>query len=238
MGRQFEVRFEGSLAGSPVEVWEALTARTAGWLWPIDVEARLGGAVTGLTEAGDTVTVWEPPRHLAIRSEGDDGWFNNLDWTLEAWDRGTFLRYTHTGVSDEQNWDNDYEACRQHTELYYHTLGEYLRHFKGNLATYVKADVPEIVTFRTVWEAIGLRDKPSVGDRVRFEVPGCDPVDGVLDYVTANFIGLRTREGLLRFYGRDAFGWQVGVAHHLFGPDIDREKTERAWKAWLGGLYG
>jgi hypothetical protein len=69
-------------------------------------------------------------------------------------------------------------------------------------------------------------------------VPGLDPVDGVLDFVTANFVGVRTVDGLYRFYGRDAFRWPVGVAHHLFASDVDEEKATRAWAAWLDGLYG
>ena len=233
--KEFEVRFEGSLRGSPVDVWEAITERTAGWLWPMEYEHRLGGAVTGLSEAGGTVTAWEPPRHLAVHSENAEGWVNDLDYVVEAWGRGTFLRYTHTGVFDAADWDNEYEACRQHTEFYFHTLGEYLAHFKGRPATYLTADAEG--RFARVRAAIGLPDRASVGNRARFEVPALDPVDAVVDFATANFVGLRTREGLLRFYGRDAFGWPVGLAHHLFEGGIDRDKTQRAWAAWLEGLY-
>jgi hypothetical protein len=35
MPRQFEVRYEGELPATPAQAWEAITARTAGWLWPI-----------------------------------------------------------------------------------------------------------------------------------------------------------------------------------------------------------
>ena len=51
------------------------------------------------------------------------------------------------------------------------------------------------------------------------------------------FLGVRTSDGLYRFYGRNAFGMPVGLAHHLFAAAVDREKTELAWRTWLDGLY-
>jgi hypothetical protein len=242
VGTEFTVRFEGSLVGTPVEVWEAITKGSAGWLWPLDFQTREGGLVGGLTGQGDRVVVWDPPRHLTVRADGADGWFNNLDYHLEAWDRGTFLRYVHSGVLDEHDFDNEYEACRQHTAFYYHSLGEYVRYFKGRAATYVSVDARESSaapgSFADIRAAIGLRDKATVGDRVLFEVAGLDPVDGVVDYLTGTFVGVRTVDGLYRFYGRDAFGWPIGVALHLFDPTVDGEKAHQAWAAWLDAYYG
>jgi hypothetical protein len=224
-----------------VEVWEAITQGRAGWLWPLDFPTREGSAA-GERGTGGTATGWDPPRHLTVRRVGEDGRFSSLDYVLEAWKRGTFLRYTHTGVLDEDDWDNEFEACRQHTEFYHHSLGEYLKHFKGRAATYVRADGPEESaspgSFGTLRAAIGLAHKASIGDRVRFEVPGLDPVDGVLDYLTENFVGVRTADALYRCYGRDAFRWPVGVAHHLFAAAVDEQKATQAWAAWLDALYG
>ena len=50
---------------------------------------------------------------------------------------------------------------------------------------------------------------------------GLPPIDAVVDYRTDAFLGLRTDDALIRVYGRDAFGWPVGVALHLFAPDAD-----------------
>jgi hypothetical protein len=55
--------------------------------------------------------------------------------------------------------------------------------------------------------------------------------------VTPNFLGVRTSGGLCRFYGPNAFGMPVGLAHHLFAAAVDREKTELAWRTWLDGRY-
>jgi hypothetical protein len=237
MSKEFAVGFEKVMPASPQETWEAITTGTAGWLWPIEYEPHVGGAETGL--AGGTVTAWEPTRHLATRIEGDDGWFNNLDYRLEPRDGGTLVRYEHTGVFLD-NWDTEYEGCCQHTDFYSHTLSQYLAQFAGRRATYVSADGPEASqaagSFATLKNALGLTDGTAVGDVVRFEVPGLDTVDGVVDYVTANFVGVRTADALYRFFGRDAFGYPVGVAQHAFGA-VDAEKAGQAWRSWLDGLY-
>ena len=75
------------------------------------------------------------------------------------------------------------------------------------------------------------------GDQVRLTPPGLDPVDAVVDYAAPNFIGVRSADGLYRFFGRNAFGMPVGLSHHLFAPDVDKDKTQLAWQSWLDGLY-
>jgi hypothetical protein len=133
MTKEFEVGFTGLLSGTPAQAWEAITVNTDGWSWPIEYEPRVGGAEKGLTFHGGTVTAWEPGRHFATRCETADGWFNELDYELTERDGGTFLRFRHRGVF-MTDWDNNYDACRQHTALYYHSLGEYLAHFAGRPA--------------------------------------------------------------------------------------------------------
>lgn len=236
MGREFEVTIETVMPASPQQTWDAVTTGTAGWLWPIEYEPRVGGSESGL--AGGTVTAWEPAQHFATRAEGEDGWYNNIDVRLEPRDGGTLYRYAHTGVFQE-NWDTEYEGCRQHTHFYAHTLGQYLEHFTGRRATYVSADGPQASTspdaFVNLKKALGLGDA-AAGDQVRFEVPGLGTVDGVVDYVSPNFADVRTADALYRFFGRNAFGYPVGVAQHAFGG-VDAEKAGQAWQSWLDDLY-
>ena len=61
------------------------------------------------------------------------------------------------------------------------------------------------------------------------------PIDGVVDYATGAFLGVRGADALLRFYGRDRWGWPVGVALHLFAPGADAAASERAWGDWVAG---
>ena len=246
MAREFEIRREVELPASPEQVWAAVAtgAGQASWLFPTG-EGEPHGA--GEVWAGHTVTAFDPPHHIAVQAQGPDGTvFNALEYIIEARDGGTaVLRYVHSGVFTD-DWDNQYDAAGQHTDFYLHTLAQYLRYFDGRPVTYVAAEGPDASkapgAFGVLRRALGLVGDGTADDRVglalpRLVLPGLDPLDGVVDYVTPNFLGVRTSDGLYRFYGRNAFGMPVGLAHHLFAAAVDREKTELAWRTWLDGLY-
>jgi hypothetical protein len=229
MPREFECRREILLAATPEEVWDAVATAegNAAWLFPNDIDAGAAKA-------------WEPPAHLHIRQERGD-WFNALEFTIEAREGGTTLmRYVHSGIFVD-DWDAQYDGVSQHTDFYLHTLGQYLQYFDGRPVTYVAAEGPGSSktpgAFDTVRRGLGVNGQGAVGDQVRLALPGLEPLDGVVDYTAPNFLGVRTADGLYRFYGRNAFGMPVGLAHHLFAPGVDREKTELAWRTWLDGRY-
>jgi uncharacterized protein YndB with AHSA1/START domain len=240
MGQEFEVRWEGELPASPQDVWDAFTKHADGYLWKIDYEPWVGGAERGLTAGGGTVTAWDPPRHFATRTRPEterDG-FNELDYLLEPRGAGTYLRYAHRGVLAE-DYDRQLDACRRHTAFYNHSLGEYACHFAGREPTCVTVDGPESATpggFAAVRRALGLADDAAAGDRVRLTPAGLEPVDGVVDYATEAFLGVRSADALYRVYGRDRWGWPVGIAHHLFADGVDQAAVERAWSDWLNGV--
>ncbi|WP_410663034.1 SRPBCC domain-containing protein [Amycolatopsis sp. lyj-84] len=236
MAKESEVRFEGLMPTTPADTWAAITTGSGGWLWPIRYEPRDGGTESGLTPNGGMVTVWKPSKRFVTYAEDEKGWFNTLEYVLEPKDGGTYLRYEHTTVFDD--WDVDYDACERHTAFYYHSLSEYLTHFNRRQAKYFKADALEASTAPEAFEAVRVAIGATVaGDQVRFEVPGAGTVEGVVDYLTPEFIGVRTEDALYRFYGRNAWGWPVGIGHHLFAEDADADKAEKAWTAWLNGLY-
>jgi uncharacterized protein YndB with AHSA1/START domain len=237
MAKEFEIRREIEVEATPEQVWEAITTGTGGWLWPMEYEARVGGAAP----FGGVVTAWDPPRSLTARAEREDGWFNVLEHVIEARDGGTaVLRYVHSGIFLE-DWDEEYDGADRHTDFYLHTLGQYLRYFTGSPATYVEANGPEASAGRYAFAALkrglGLRDETVEGDTVRLTPAGLDPLEGVVDYLRPHFLGIRTADGLYRFFGRDIYGVPVGVGLHLFGGDVDRAKTEQAWQEWLNGVY-
>jgi uncharacterized protein YndB with AHSA1/START domain len=237
MAKDFEVRWEGELPRTPQEVWDAITVHSAGWQWKIEYEPRVGGAERGLTGHG-TVTVWDPPRHFTTRAPDGDG-FNQLDYLLEPSESGTHLRYVHHGVI-AGDYDVELEACRQHTAFYYHSLGEYLRHFSGRDPAYVAAEAPKASAqggFTALRRALGVADDVVPGDRVRLTPSGLEPIEGVVDYATPAFLGVRSADALYRLYGRDAWGWPVGVAHHLFADGADEAASKSAWNAWLDGVF-
>jgi Activator of Hsp90 ATPase homolog 1-like protein len=201
MYKEFEVKWEDTLPGSPEQVWDALTVHTTGWIWDISYEPRVGGAEHGLTSRGGTVTAWDPPRHFQTRAEREDGWFNQIDYTLEPDGDGTHARYVHTSVLAEEEFDVQYDQCVQHTDFYRHTMSEYVRHFAGR-----DADYTEI-------EAAGSFAEVSAAVRA---------LGGTVDYDEPAFLGVRTDNSMIRVYGRDAWGGNVGVALHLFAPAADR----------------
>jgi len=62
-------------------------------------------------------------------------------------------------------------------------------------------------------------------------------LDGVVDYSTPEFLGIRTPDGLYRFFGRNHYGSVVGMSAHLFVDGVEAAAHEAALKAWLDGVY-
>jgi uncharacterized protein YndB with AHSA1/START domain len=191
-GKQFEVRFDGELATTPQRVWDAITTSngTAGWIWPLEYEPPTDGSAPAIPDENGAVTVWEPAARFSARAEGPGGWFNNLDHVLEPTPGGTTLHYVHTGVFDEDGWDNLYDGCSQHTAFYMHTLGQYVRYFAGRTAAYAGIDAPAGSAapdgFTRVREALGLPADVTAGTRVRLTPDGLAPIEGVVDYLHPN----------------------------------------------------
>lgn len=239
MHRPFDVRWHGDVPATPEETWEALTLRTSAWLWEIAYEPRVGGAETGLTGRG-TVTRWDPPSSLATRAELDEG-PNQLTWDLAAVDAGTAVAFRHQGTAPAASYDVDVDACQAHTDLYYHSLREYLTHFAPRPAVHVSADGPAHSADGggdAVRAALGVPCGTPVGTRVAFPVPGLGTVHGTVDYEQPSFVGIRTRDALLRFCLRDTWGWPVGLAHHCYegpGNAPGPEALAAAWQDWLAG---
>ena len=189
-----------------------------------------------------TWATWDPPVDFAVRSEGD-GWFNAVEFQLEGRDGGTTLvRYAHAGIFVD-DWDTQYDAVNQHTDFYLHTLGQYLQHFNGRRATFV-GDVPggimgpaasaEADGMSRLRTALGLGDQAQEGETVQIAAQG---VEGVVDYATANFLGVRSGDALYRFFGRNAFGGPVGMVVHAFADGVDADAEKAKWQSWLDGVY-
>ncbi|WP_433336964.1 SRPBCC family protein [Spirillospora sp. CA-294931] len=236
MNKPIEVHWEAEIAGTPEQVWDAITRRAAAWVWEIEYEPREGGSERGLTEGGGTVTVWEPFRHFVTTSL--DG-TNRLDFALEPRGTGTYLRYRHNGVLDADNYATEDDACRRHTAFYNHSLREYVEHFAGREPVYLEAHAPESSAaggLARVRAALGVPEDAEVGDKVSLNPEGVEAIEGVIDFVEPAFLGIRTADCFYRLYGRDAWGWPVGFARHHFGGGGPLAGQE-AWAAWLNGIF-
>jgi hypothetical protein len=230
MPREFECRREVLLAATPEEVWEAVATSegNAAWLFPNPVDPEAAKA-------------WEPPAHLHVRHERGH-WFNALEFTIEARAGGTTLmRYMHSGIFVD-DWDTQYDGVSQHTDFYLHTLGEYLRHFQGRPVSYI-GDVPMGIEapagtaradgFERLQRALGLAGAASEGAAVRLTPAGLPAVTGVVNYRRSNFIGVRSRDALYCFFGRNAFGRPVAMSIHSFADGVDAERAKRDWQRAL-----
>lgn len=236
MSRAFEITREVDLPAAPDDVWTAITADTAAWQFPT------GDAPTG---EGGPIKTWDPPHRLVIRMESPDGTFNALDYAIAARGGTAHLRYVHSGILADE-WEDQYDAIGGHTDFYLHTLGQYLEHFNGRAVTYVgqpsegisgpaAAGAPDAMdTLRAALRASGA----GVGDEVRASLGDAGTLEGVIDYATPGFLGVRTGDGLYRFFGRNFFpGGVVGMSAHLFNDGVDAAASEAALKDWLDSVY-
>jgi hypothetical protein len=85
--------------------------------------------------------------------------------------------------------------------------------------------------------ALGVSSDAGLGDAVHASLGDAGTLDGVIDYSTPEFLGVRTADGLYRFFGRNHFGSVVGMSAHLFVDGVDAAAREAALKAWLDGVY-
>jgi hypothetical protein len=237
MSREFEITRDVDLPAAPDDVWTAITEGTAAWQFPI------GDAPTG---EGGPIKTWNPPHRLTIRMESPDGTFNALDYAIEAREGGTaHLRYVHSGILADE-WEDQYDAIGGHTDFYLHTLGQYLEHFNGRQVTYVgqasngidgPASAGTSDAMDTLRAALGASGA-GVGDEVHAPLGDAGTLDGVIDYSTPEFLGVRAADGLYRFFGRNFYNGVVGMSAHMFvDGGVDAAASEAALKRWLDSVY-
>jgi len=218
-------------------VWDAITTAAGNetWLWstPGDLRPEV-----------PLVATWEQPEHLVVRMPpAQDGSVQAFEYVIEGRDGGmTVLRFVHSGVMGDSWEGEDPELTGHGWDMYLDTLAQYFLHFAGSSATYVCAEAPESSISADAWPvllgALGLDGAPAVGDRLKLNLPGAGPVEGVVDYARPAFLGLRTYDALYRFHGRMPIGLPIAVAAYVYGRPVDREALKEAWTAWLAGIFG
>ena len=246
MPRDFELRKEITLDATPEQVWEAIATGQGIDAWFMgrnEVEPREGGRsrmTIGEHTEEATVTAWDPPNRFAYRAESPDGSvFMAFEWLIDGRDDGsTVLRLVQSGVLGD-DWETEYDALSKGWDMYLHQLAQYLAWFRGRTATPVTLMGPRAGDAEETWavlrRGLGLTGAATLGDRVRLTPEGLASVEGVVDFVSPEVLGVRADDGLYRFIR--GFDGSVAVGHHLFSDDVDPKETERAWQAWLSRLF-
>jgi uncharacterized protein YndB with AHSA1/START domain len=245
MARPFEVRKEIEVEASPEEVWEAIATGPGIDAWFMgsnQVEPREGGAVRMTLPGGtmeSTVKVWDPPRRFVTETDrSEDGRFMAFEYLIEGRGGGTtVVRFVHSGFLPDDDWETEYEALKSGDPAYLQKLAEYLKYFRGRTAVPVSAYGPQ-VDKESAWavftDALGLTREVAEGDRVRATLEGLVPIEGVVDYVSPDFLGVRTSDAMYRFI----HGMGTVVVGHPIYSDVDQQATERAWKSWIDRAFG
>jgi uncharacterized protein YndB with AHSA1/START domain len=238
------------LDATPEQVWEAIATGPgiAAWFVPHEVEPREGGAIEqdfggGFTTHG-RVTAWEPGRRFAYGSfeHTFDGQADYaFEFLVEGRDGGTVVRFVQSGFLDGSDWDGEYDSFDAGWALFLHNLRSYLRHFAGlpvrNAVAmgYTAGGAPEI--WPALHRALGLTGHPAVGETVTLAPDGPAPITGVVDVANAEFLGVRSADGLHRIGAEGEDGCGVSAYHYVYDRPIDADALTADWQAWLSKLF-
>ncbi len=168
---------------------------------------------------------------------GPDGSTHVFEYLITAREGGsTVLRFVHSGLMGD-DWSDEYEhITAAGWDMYLYTLAQYHAHFAGRPTVYIEAEGPVASATPAAWPALvgalGGESAVRLDASIRISLAGAATLEGVVDYLTANFVGLRTGDALIRFHGRAGLGMTVAVSHHAYSH-ADPEQTRRAWEAWL-----
>jgi uncharacterized protein YndB with AHSA1/START domain len=247
MAHRFEIAQDLEVNASPEQIWEAIATGPGMDSWFMgrnEIEPREGGTARwsiGDFTAESTVTAWDPPKHFVFtQAEAPDGSFHQFDYRIEPRDGGrTDIRFVHSGMLGG-DWEAEYEAMSEGDPMYLDKLVQYLTHFPGRFAVSVEAQGPQAADREQVMASfrrgLGLSDRVAEGEMVRLTPEGLAPIDGVVDYVSRHFLGVRSDDALYRFI--HGFEGTTMVGHHLFSGGVDQQEAERAWRSWLDRLFG
>ncbi|HIY66438.1 MAG TPA: SRPBCC domain-containing protein [Candidatus Agrococcus pullicola] len=236
MSKKFEIEKVVALEATLEQVWRAIATPEGQAAWSPDPYA---------SQEGMQVESDEPAR-LAVRTpEAENAAFHAFEYLIEAHDGGTTtLRFVHSGyLGDDWDADFDYgELTGYGWDMYLHTLAQYCAHFADRPAAFVVAEGPPTSATEGAWasleRALGVDGPVEIGQHLTLHPDGLPKLDGVVDYIQPgfNFIGLRTANGLYRFHDNSVMGMPIAIGHYIY-EDVDRERTEQAWKDWLDRVF-
>jgi uncharacterized protein YndB with AHSA1/START domain len=245
MSHAFEIREELTLDATPEQVWDAIATGPGIDAWFMGrstVEPGVGGkvrqALPGGFDAESTITAWEPGKRLAYTSpEAPDGSFMAFESIIEGRAGGsTVLRFVHSGVFGNDDWEQEYDALTNGDRMYLEKLAVYVKYFTGQATTFTLFELGAPASRERAWaayhDALGITRSVAVGDKARVSIEGLDPVDAVVEYVREPWwVGVRTDDG---FYSL-MWGHQDTpvIEYSAFNADVDGSRIQQVWQAWI-----
>jgi hypothetical protein len=119
--------------------------------------------------------------------------------------------------------------------MYLFKLVQYLKHFKGRFAVSIDLSGPQAPDHETAMaafrRALGLPDDVALGDRVKLTPDGVPPIEGTVDHLSKDFIGVLSDDAIYRFI--HGFIGPMMVGHHIFDEGADKQELEAEWRGWL-----
>lgn len=235
-----EIEFDAS----PEEVWEAVATGPGLSCWFVPhvfdpPEGGVGARVRADFGSGNisetTITEWEPGKRYTSK---EDGAVEAVEFLVEGRDGGgTVLRLVQSGITGE-DWEMEYHS--RGWDGFFANLRRYFTHFRGFRVANVLAMNFTNLDKDGIWtafhSALGTRPTLAVGDTVRLEPAGLDPIEGIVEVHEAGVLGVRSAHGVHFFSGDGAWG-MVTLNHYLYGTDVDRESLTTVWQGWLDGLF-
>lgn len=247
--RRLEKQIE--LDADPEQVWAAIATGPgiSAWFVPHRVEPRAGGEIVQDFGAGAVVTgrvrAYEPGRRFAYGAaepppEGTPDYA--FEFLVETRDgSGTVVRLVQSGFGDGEGWEGEYDAFDTGWGLFLGNLREYLAHFPGlpvrTVVTMAYAAGGREQAWPVLHRALGLAGPPAVGDQVTLAPEGPEPVTGVVDVATPEFLGVRSAHGLHRIGAEGEAGCGLSAYHYFYGTHVDVAATTAAWQGWIDGLF-
>ncbi|MEV6872343.1 SRPBCC domain-containing protein [Amycolatopsis sp. NPDC051128] len=248
MGHEFELTDTAEVDATPEQVWEAIATGPGIDSWLMgrnEVEGGTGGTIRaafGEYRPEYRIREWDPLEKLVYGSEtAPDGRRIAYEFLIEGRGGGSsVVRCVTSGFLPGDDWEDEFEAMTAGGAMFFRTLVEYVTHFAGRTAVPVTAFGPPVEDWDKAWTrlgvALGLSTRPAEGDRVRIELDGRAPQDGVVYAVNDQTAGVRTADAMLRFLR--GFHGPMVASHHLFTPGADAGVAEKVWGGWLDRVFG
>lgn len=247
--RRLELHVE--LDATPEQVWEAISTGPgiSAWFVPHQVEPREGGAVAAQFGSGfdvtGRVTAFDPRTRRFAHGSAEAPPEGTADYAFEFLVEGrdgggTVLRFVQTGFLDE-GWEGEYDSFHTGWDLFFGNLRSYLEHFAGQPVRNVLAMGWTDGSAADIWpvfhRALGLDGHPAVGDEITLAPDGPEPITGVVDVASREFLGVRSAHGLHRIGAEGEAGCGVSAYHYFYGDGPDVTGATVDWQNWLTRLF-